>query len=65
MSSPKYQTVPSWSWAYQSRVSSASLPFTNSWSLTTVAVTPSICLVSCATVTTSTAASPPSLPLYL
>lgn len=46
VSSPKYQTFPNRSWAYQSNVSSARSPFAEkTWSCTTVVVTPRITFV--------------------
>src|SRR5262245_31332657 len=44
-SSPKYQTLPCLSWAYQSWVSSSSPPFTNTVSITSTQVTPMRTLV--------------------
>src|SRR5262245_49859369 len=60
VSSPKYQTLPSASCAYQSKVSSCSAPSALTSSRTTVQTTPMIVLVSSVTsvVVTSPADSP-------
>ena len=53
VASPKYQTLPAVSWAYQSKVFSTTLPCSSlatSW--TTVVVTPATTLVRSVTVTT-------------
>jgi hypothetical protein len=52
VSSPKYQTVPSRCWAYQSKVSSLSWPSSLTVSRTSTQVTPMIVLVLSVTVTT-------------
>src|SRR4051794_13464620 len=52
VSSPRYQTLPSESWAYQSKVSSSSRPSTRTTSRTTVAPTPSTTRLRSVTVTT-------------
>ena len=46
VSSPKYQTLPSRSWAYQSKVSSLGLPSSVTVSWTTTVSIPMIFLVS-------------------
>src|SRR5215218_5383690 len=51
--SPKYQTLPFLSWAYQSKVFSLSLPCAHTLSSTTTHFTPIICLVEWVTVITS------------
>jgi hypothetical protein len=63
VSSPKYQTLPAASWANQSNVSSTSSLLTNTWSCTTVVVTPRISLVSLVTENTSVAEFPSTFPL--
>ena len=52
VSSPKYQTAPSRSCAYQSQVSSTTWPFELATSWTTVVVTPAMSFVFDVTVTT-------------
>jgi hypothetical protein len=63
VSSPRYQTLPSRSWANQSRVSSTSLPSASrTTSRTTVAATPATSRTSSVTVTTMVSStSPPTL----
>src|ERR671921_2314400 len=51
--SPKYQTLPFLSWAYQSKVFSLSLACANTLSSTTTHFTPIICLVEWVTLITS------------
>src|SRR5215211_782447 len=62
--SPKYQTLPFLSWAYQSKVFSVRLPCAHTLSSTTTHFTPIICLVEWVTVITSRSAFPPLLPRY-
>src|SRR5215204_4660404 len=63
VSSPKYQTFPNRSWAYQSNVSSARSPFAEkTWSCTTVVVTPRITFVRSVTTTTLRSRSPSDAP---
>src|SRR5262249_5050271 len=64
-SSPKYQTLPWLSCAYQSSVSSISTPSSSPWSRTSTVLTPSILGVLCVTVTTSSAAVFCSVPRYV
>lgn len=62
VASPRYQTFPSLSWAYQSKVSSTSRPSSVTTSWTTVASMPRMVLVSGRTVTTTRCSDPsPSL----
>ncbi len=63
-SSPRYQTLPSVSWAYQSKVSSTSSPSAVTVSRTTVAVIPMTSLVSSVTTTSIRSTSPLSSPSY-
>ena len=53
VSSPMYQTFPSLSWAYQSRVCSMGLPWEDTVSRTTVHGTPRISFVWCVTTMSS------------
>ena len=62
VSSPMYQTLPSWSWAYQSNVSSASSPSTYTVSRTTVVETPMTWRRSLVTSTSIRSVSPSSVP---
>src|SRR5918995_2332870 len=63
VSSPKYQTFPNRSCAYQSNVSSARSPFAEkTWSCTTVVVTPRITFVRSVTDTTLRSRSPSDTP---
>ena len=63
VSSPKYQTFPNRSWAYQSNVSSARSPFAEkTWSCTTVVVTPRITFVRSVTTTTLRSRCPSDTP---
>src|SRR5919204_3514414 len=62
VSSPRYQRLPSASWAYQSYVSSLISPFSVTWSWTTLASTPlAIFFVLSRTVTTTREAVPSAL----
>src|SRR3954447_2315058 len=63
--SPRYQTLPALSWAYQSFVRSASRPRWYTRSSMTVARMPSIGFVRRVTRNTSVAGVPSSLPLYV
>src|SRR5262245_42939722 len=63
VSSPKYQTFPNRSCAYQSSVSSARSPFAEkTWSWTTVVVTPRITFVRSVTTTTLRSRCPSDTP---
>src|ERR1700716_1173338 len=62
VSSPKYQTLPAVSWAYQSDVRSSSAPDT--MSRTTIVRTPRMSLVSLVTVSSIRSGSPSRLPSY-
>src|SRR5258706_16030282 len=63
--SPKYQTLPSRSWAYQSIVRSSSTPATFRLSWMTTQVTPSTTFVSDVTSKVSSSLSPSSVPSYV
>src|SRR5215204_1475108 len=63
-SSPKYQTLPFLSWAYQSKVFSVSLPPAHTLSSTTTHFTPITFLVEWVAVLTSRSRFPPLLPRY-
>jgi hypothetical protein len=62
VSSPRYHTFPSRSWAYQSNVSSFSSPPENTRSCTTVASMPWIVLCRSVTTTTVRSGSPSASP---
>src|SRR5947207_15869515 len=62
--SPRYQTLPARSWAYQSSVLSSTVPLWVATSLTTVALTPRIVFVRSSTLTTSRWVWPSLTPLY-
>ena len=53
MDSPRFQTLPSASWAYQATVSSVTSPSSETRSRTTVAATPLTFFFSSVTVTTT------------
>jgi hypothetical protein len=61
-SSPKYQTLPASSWAYQSVVFSSSVEFTVTVSDTTMQRTPRMVLVCFVTVTTTCSGAPSLVP---